>query len=185
MKTRYKQTRMGGKRLLSFRSFHFCQGCVSKVHLDLQIMALSPRVCRLIIKYKPSLRVASLSHGVRCYSMVAAAPSTIPSELHSVSSESYSDISSVSIAQNTAETSLSMDTPSAVSFEFDYEIRLGPVVENIPSERLDQLRNEISDQCNVTKSRYSRAFLLETNNESDIERFQSLVHTQFLEVHSL
>ena len=73
------------------------------------------------------------------------------------------------------------ETPSR-SYNYDYEIRIGPVVSQIPTEKLSQLAEQCSDQCIITKTRQSKALYIQTDNQDDITTFQSLIEEQFLQV---
>eukprot|EP01083_Nonionella_stella_P086466 240251_1 len=70
---------------------------------------------------------------------------------------------------------------SNATHSFTYEIRLGPVVANIPTETLQLLTQQCSDQCTITKTRNAKALYIQSSDHDDITAFQSLIHQQFLQ----
>eukprot|EP01084_Bolivina_argentea_P165107 286904_1 len=67
------------------------------------------------------------------------------------------------------------------TYKYDYEIRLGPVTDKIPTTKLLQLSKQCGNKCILTKTRNSKALYIQTNNENDIPTFQSLIHSEFLQ----
>ena len=112
-----------------------------------------------------------------CSSSATFTTESIPTPIISKTNTNPSNI-----LDDTHSTSVSQQQTPPVSYSYGYEIRLGPVVENISETKLSQLTQACSDQCMITKSRNSKALYLQSNNEDDIATFQSLVHEQFLQV---